>query len=147
TPRYREGSEQGRLSRQERPLLMRVIDTSAWIEWLEDSPHADEVGAELPAQDSCIVPTIVLLELAKWLARELPTESANKALAYVGDCNIVVLDSDIALLAAELGSSAGLATADAIVYATAAHLGAELVTCDKHFKELERVIYIAKRQK
>ena len=125
---------------------MRVIDTSAWIEWLEDSQHADEVGAELPAQESCLVPTIVLLELAKWLTRELPAEGANKALAYVGDCNIVVLDSEIALLAAELGISAGLATADAIVYATATHFGAELVTCDQHFKDLARVIYIPKRK-
>jgi predicted nucleic acid-binding protein len=89
----------------------------------------------------------VLLESAKWLARELPAESANKALAYVGDCNIVVLDSEIALLAAEFSSSAGLATADAIIYATATHLGAQLVTCDKHFKDLAGVIHIPKRQK
>ncbi len=126
---------------------MRVIDTSAWIEWLDDSPLAGEVGAELPARDSCIVPTIVQLELAKWLARELPAESMDKALAYIGDCNIVVLDSEIALLAANLSSAAGLATADAIIYATAVHFGAQLVTCDKHFKGLAGVIYLPKRQR
>ncbi len=37
-----------------------------------------------------------------------------------------------------------LATADAIVYATARHQGAELLTCDAHFEGLSDVALFAK---
>jgi predicted nucleic acid-binding protein len=124
---------------------MRVIDTSAWIEWLNDGPVADHVSAELPPREGCIVPTIVLLELAKWLARELPEEEGNNALAYVSKCEVVPLDADMALLAAELCRTARLATADAIIYATARHFNVDLLTCDHHFKDLQDVIYLPKR--
>lgn len=127
--------------------MTRVVDTSAWIEWFVDSPLADTIGAELPPMDSCLVPTIVQLELAKWLTRELPAERASKALSYVSDCHVVVLDSEIALLAAGLCASAHLSTADAIIYATAVHLGAELLTCDAHFRNLPQVLYFPKRQR
>ena len=43
---------------------MRVVDTSAWIEWLVGSPMAARIGARLPAQAEWIVPSIVQLELA-----------------------------------------------------------------------------------
>ena len=123
---------------------MLVVDTSAWIEWFNDSPIADSVEAYLVVQENCFVPTIVQLEPAKWLFRELSPEPANKALAYVGECNIVVLDTSIAIRAAEFCRTYGLATADAIIYATAREAGADLVTCDAHFEGLDGVVYIPK---
>jgi predicted nucleic acid-binding protein len=48
------------------------------------------------------------------------------------------------LLAADLHREHKLATADAIVYATARHQGAELLTCDAHFKGLRDVALFAK---
>ena len=55
------------------------------------------------------------------------------------------LDTDIALLAAELHQRHKLATADAIVYATAQMQGADLLTCDTHFEGLPGVAYFRKR--
>ena len=49
---------------------MRLIDTSAWIEWLIGSPVGETVAQHLPEQDAWLVPTIVQLELTKWLTRE-----------------------------------------------------------------------------
>ncbi len=123
---------------------MRVIDTSAWIEWFDDSPIAERIEAYLVPRENCIVPTVVQLELAKWLYRELSPDAADMALAYIGDCKLVVLDSSIALVAAEYCRSLKLATADAIIYATAREAGADLVTCDVHFRDLDGVIYIQK---
>ena len=37
-----------------------------------------------------------------------------------------------------------LATADAIIYATALEHGADVLTCDAHFRDLPRVLYVAK---
>ena len=40
---------------------MRLVDSSAWIEWLTDSPLADAIAGALPARDEWLVPTIVQL--------------------------------------------------------------------------------------
>jgi predicted nucleic acid-binding protein len=52
-----------------------------------------------------------------------------------------VLDEATALYAAELAQTYGLATADALVYATALRQRALLVTCDAHFEGLAGVDY------
>ena len=49
---------------------MRVVDTSAWVEWLRDLELGRKVGLEMPALEAWIVPTIVQYELARWLAQE-----------------------------------------------------------------------------
>lgn len=124
---------------------MRVVDTSAWIEWLTASPLGKRLARELPEREQCLVPTIVQLELAKWLGRELDEERADQVIAYTQLCVVAPLDTRIALLAAELHRQHKLATADAIVYATALEHDADLLTCDAHFARLPGVAYFAKR--
>jgi predicted nucleic acid-binding protein len=121
-----------------------VVDTSAWIEWLIGSALVAQLTPLFPAQDDCIVPTIVQLELSKWLMRELGEEQADRVIAYTQTCRVVVLDTETALLAADLHRTHKLATADAIVYASALRAGARLLTCDAHFKGLPGVDYLAK---
>jgi predicted nucleic acid-binding protein len=122
----------------------RVVDTSAWIEWLVGTDLGIRLKSELPAKPFCIVPTVVQLELSKWLVRELGESFADQVVAYTLKCVVVPLDSHLALLAADLHREYGLATADAIVYATARHRGAELLTCDAHFRDLPDVVLFAK---
>lgn len=123
---------------------MRVVDTSAWIEWLMNTPIADAIANELPARDHWLAPTIVQLELAKWVQREASAERADDAIAFSQKCVVIPLDTGIALAAAALCREHKLATADAIVYAAARAHGAELLTCDAHFNGLPGVIYVAK---
>lgn len=80
---------------------MRVIDSSAWIEWLIDSPVGQRLADQIPAQDTCIFPTIVQLELSKWLTREKGEEDADRFIAYTMKCVLAPLDTAIALRAAE----------------------------------------------
>jgi predicted nucleic acid-binding protein len=123
---------------------MRLIDTSAWIEWLIGSETGEKVAEVLPQQPDWLVPTIVQLELAKWLEREADEGKADQVIAFTQHCIIAPLDTRIALAAAEFCRLHKLATADAIVYATAREQGAELVTCDAHFKNLDGVLYLKK---
>jgi uncharacterized protein len=58
---------------------------------------------------------------------------------------VVPLDTAIALSAAEAYAHNGLATADAIIYATARAYDADLLTCDRHFAHLPGVQLFAKR--
>ncbi len=123
---------------------MRLVDTSAWIEWLIASPTGKAVEAAIPPREDWLVPTIVQLELAKWLAREVGEDKADQVVAFTQMCRVVPLDTKIALLAAELCSRHKLATADAIVYATALEHEADLLTCDAHFEDLPGVTFVAK---
>jgi predicted nucleic acid-binding protein len=119
---------------------MRLVDTSAWVEWLIASPAGKRVEAALPAPENWLVPTIVQLELAKWLVREVGEDKADQVIAFTQTGLVVPLDTKIALAAAELCSRHKLATADAIVYATALEYEADLLTCDAHFGGLPSVI-------
>jgi len=123
---------------------LRLVDTSAWIEWLIGSDLGKRLGKDFPARAQCLVPTIVQLELAKWLLRELGDDRSDEVVAYTRKCVVVPLDTRIALLAANLHRQHHLATADAIVYATALHHDAQLLTCDSHFVGLPGVIVFSK---
>jgi len=121
-----------------------VVDTSAWIEWLTGSALGQKLGKLFPDKSRCIVPTIVQLELSKWLVREVGEEQADQVIAYTQKCILIPLDTTIALLAADLHRGYKLATADAIVYATTQHQRAELLTCDAHFEDLPKVMFFPK---
>lgn len=123
---------------------MRVVDTSVWIEWLIGGPSHKALMKEFPAKAQCVVPTIVQLELAKWLVREVGEEQADQAIAFTQQCVVAPLDTRIALHAADLHRQYKLATADAVVYATAMEYGADLLTCDAHFEKLPSVLLIRK---
>ena len=121
---------------------MRLVDSSAWIEWLIGSPVGETVAERLPEQSAWLVPTVVQLELAKWLTRERGEDEADRVIAFTQVCSVAPLDTEIALAAAESCRTHGLATADAIVFATARAHDADLLTCDPHFEGLPGVILI-----
>jgi len=123
---------------------MILVDTSAWIEWLTASATADRVAEHLPEQGDWLVPTMVQLELAKWLTREIGEDKADQVIAFTQVCNVIDLDTEIALAAADACRDHGLATADATIFATARSKGAALLTCDRHFAGLPDVIFAEK---
>ena len=123
---------------------MRVVDTSAWLEWLSDSALGRKVGLELPSTEGWIVPTIVQYELARCLTREVSEDAADDTIAFSTECVVTSLSTRLAIQAAEVAKDHALAMADAIIYATAVAMGADLLTCDAHFAKLPRVVYIAK---
>lgn len=123
---------------------MRLIDISAWIAWLVGSPVGAAVAAGLPGRGHWLVPTIVQLELAKWLTREAGEDKADQVIAFTETCVVADLDTATALSAADLCVRHRLATADAIVYATARARGADLLTCDRHFDGLPSVRLLPK---
>jgi len=124
---------------------MRLVDSCAWVEWLIASPTGKAVKPALPKRQQWLVPTIVQLELAKWATRVLGEDKSDRIIAFSQKCVVAPLDTEIALSAAELCRQHKLATADAIVYATALARGADLLTCDAQFKALPNVTFVAKR--
>jgi predicted nucleic acid-binding protein len=123
---------------------MVLVDTSAWIEWLTASATGEKLNSQMPEQSDWLVPTMVQLELAKWLTREMGEDKADQVIAFTQVCQVIPLDTDIALAAAEACRTHKLATADAIIFATARLRGANLLTCDAHFEGLPGVTLIGK---
>jgi predicted nucleic acid-binding protein len=122
---------------------MVLVDTCGWIEWMSDSALAETYAPYL-ASENLLVPTLVQHELYKWLCRETDTATALSAIAATQQAKVVPLDTSLALLAADIAREHKLATADAIVYATARQHRATLVTSDAHFADLPEVQYCPK---
>lgn len=87
---------------------------------------------------------MVQLELAKWLTREIGEDKADQVIAFTQICQVAPLDTETAQAAAEACRAHKLATADAIIFATAQAHRAQLLTCDAHFDELPGVTLIPK---
>ena len=123
---------------------MLVIDSSAWIEWLKDSALATKIAGHMPGREDIVVPTLVQLELVKWLRRERGEEAADEFLAMTQMCRVEPLTTLIAVEAAGLCAGRKLSTADAIILATAYATGSGLLTCDRHFEGLQDVMLVPK---
>jgi len=123
---------------------MRVVDTSAWIEWTSETPLGRRLAPEIPQKDRWLVPTVVQYELVRWARRYFSEDAADKLLAHSMGCIVAPLDTRLAMRAVERAHAHTLAMADAIIYATAIDAGADLLTCDAHFADLPGVVYLAK---
>ena len=123
---------------------MRVVDTSAWIEWSSATPLGQRLAPEIPEKPEWLVPTVVQYELVRWGRRVFGDDAADTLLAHSMGCVVAPLDSRIAMRAVDCAQTHGLAMADAIIYATALESGADLLTCDAHFADLPAVVYFAK---
>jgi predicted nucleic acid-binding protein len=76
--------------------------------------------------------------------REAGEEKADQVIAFTQMCVVADLDTETAIAAAEICRVHRLATADAIVYATARAHAADVLTCNGQFNGLDGVTLIRK---
>ena len=124
---------------------MIVIDSSGWLEFFADGPHAADFGAKLRKPENVLTPVIALYEVYKWIKRERSEEDALQAIAAMKRTRVVPLTEEIALTAADLSLNHKLAMADAIMLAVARLNAAEMWTTDADFLQLEGVTVFPKR--
>ena len=124
---------------------MKVVDSSAWIEYFVGGPLAPRFAPYLVDLEEVVTPTIVLYEVYKLIRRERGEEEALVAAAAIERTRLVPLTEVVALTAADLALEHRLAMADAIVYATARLEGVEVVTGDDDFRGLPGVIFHGKK--
>jgi toxin FitB len=123
-----------------------VVDSSGWLEFLTNGPLADEYATRMRQAAAVITPTIVVYEVYKHAKRLQGEASAIDAVAAMKKTQVVPLNDELALVAADLSLEHKLPMADAIVLATARLHGAEVVTSDIDFQNLAGVTYIPKRK-
>lgn len=122
-----------------------VVDSSGWIEYIASGPKCTQYSTHIESQTAILLmPSIVAYEVYKKLLREASHSVADqffsKAIAF--DKRLISLDLDIALKAARMSVEDNLPMADAIIYATARHHDAQLITSDSHFRNLPHVKFI-----
>jgi predicted nucleic acid-binding protein len=123
-----------------------LIDSYGWIEYFTEGALADSYApyVEKVDDENYITPTIVVYEVYRKIKNLQGEQKALEAFSQISRTRIVELTSAISLKAADVSINLKLGTADAIILATAQECNAEIVTSDKHLKDLERVKYINK---
>jgi predicted nucleic acid-binding protein len=120
------------------------VDSYGWIERFTDGPKADLYDAviEKAAPSEIVTSAMVLYEVYRKIKQAVNEQSALEAVAAIGQTLVVPVDQSISLEAADYSLMFGLHMADAVVYATARHYGAELYTSDEDLKGVKGVVFI-----
>ena len=125
---------------------MIVLDSSGWLEFFSNGPHAGQFATRLRQPANILTPTIALYEVYKWVKRERSEEEAILAVATMKKTRVVDLTEELALTAADLSLTNKLAMADSIMLAVARAYDAELVTTDAGFEGISGVTVFSKRR-
>ena len=121
-----------------------LVDSCGWAEYFTDATNAGFFAPAIEDVESLIVPTICILEVAKVVSKKLGDQAAAVATSAMCRGSVVDLDTDIAIMAADLGVRYKLPLADSVIYATARVHDATVWTQDRHFTGLDQVKYVEK---
>lgn len=125
-----------------------VLDSFALLAYLEDEPGAREVEQLLAAANQgearVWMPVVNLGEVLYITEREQSLEVAQTVLAAVDQLSIEIIEADrsLTLEAAHVKAHHLLSYADAFVVALARQKGAEVVTGDPEFREVEEQVAV-----
>lgn len=126
--------------------MILVIDSYAWIEYLDGSEKGEKVKNFLIEQNNVRTNSITIAEVVSRAMRK----GMDTAIAY----QTLISNSSIINITSELAKEAGLlhaeirkeikdfGLADAFVLLTARKLNAKIVTGDPHFKGFKEAILI-----
>jgi toxin FitB len=115
-----------------------TFDSSAWIEYFAGSKKGEKVKEILDGSDTILTPSICLLEIKNKYLRE-GQEYSDRINFICSNSSVIDIDTNIAVLGADIKQKYKLYTIDAIIYATAHHHKSTLLTGDSHFKNLNNV--------
>jgi len=121
-----------------------ILDSSAWLECLDEGPNTRHFAPILRRLPDLIIPSIVVTEVRKVVLNQRTPDEAEAVTDSMLSGSIISLDAIIATLAADLFVKHKLPLADSIIYATALLQKATLWTQDEHFKGISGVKYFPK---
>jgi predicted nucleic acid-binding protein len=124
---------------------MNIVDSSGWLEYFAEGSNADFFAPAIEDTANLLVPVICIYEVFK---KVLQQKGEHQAQVHVGDMKhgkVIEIDESLALSAARLSAELKLPMADSLILATARAHNAILWTQDEHFKDLEGVKYVEKK--
>ena len=123
---------------------MNVVDSSGWLAYFADEPHAKHFHKQLNTPSTLVVPTVSIYEVFKVVLRESTENEALQAAAAMQKGTVVELSTSLAMAASKLSLKHNLPMADSIILATAREHEAVLWTLDSDFKNIKGVKYFSK---
>lgn len=123
---------------------LAIVDSSGWVEYMGSGPKADGFARYLEFPEHLLLPSIVVFEVYKKVSLEHSKNLADNFLsqAFAFGTRLIPLDLELSILASRTSLETRLPMADAIIYATAHHHKAQLVTSDAHFANLPGVVLL-----
>jgi predicted nucleic acid-binding protein len=118
---------------------MKVVDSSAWLEYFANGPNASFFAPAIEKTDDLLVPSLTLYEVFKRILQQTDEGHALQAVAVMQQGTVVDLDARIALDAALISFKNKLPMADSIILATAWAYEATVWTQDEDFKDIPGV--------
>ena len=123
---------------------MNLVDSSGWIEYLQDTPRAELFADAIEDRNSLLVPTIALFEVHKVLSRRLPVDLVERCLNVMRLGRVLDFTDARAISASQIAVRHQLAMADAAMYSMAQEFGATFWTQDADYQGLVGVHYFPK---
>jgi toxin FitB len=121
---------------------MNVVDSSGWLEYFVDGPHADFFEPAITELVGLIVPVISIYEVFKRILQLRGEQKALEAFIFMQQGRVIELNASLAIEAARLSASEQLPMADSIILATARSYHAVLWTQDADLARFADVQYI-----
>ena len=121
-----------------------ILDSSAWIECLDDGPNTRHFAPILHKLPDLIIPAVVLTEVRKVALKQRTQRQADAVTQAMCSGIIVPIDEDIAIAAADLFIKHKLPLADSLIYAITLAHKSTLWTQDTDFDGLPHVRYFPK---
>lgn len=125
-------------------MKYNLLDSSAWVECLDDGPNTRHFAPVLRKLPDLIVPTIVVTEVRKVVLKQRSFEEAEAVTNSMLSGVVIPIDETIACNAADLFIKHKLPLADSLIYAVTLAQNATVWTQDEHFKGLPHVKYFPK---
>lgn len=122
-----------------------IIDSYGWIEYFSGGSLSGRYAKYIEncTPEKFITPIIVIYEVYKKIKSQYPEEDAISAVMHIQNLTQVIdVDLQLAAMGAELSISEKLPMADALIQSTGRLYRAKIITSDKHFKNLDDVIFI-----
>ena len=123
---------------------LAIVDSSGWVEYMGSGPKANSFARYLNFPEYLLLPSVIVFEVYKKVSREHGKNLADNFLsqAFAFGNRLIALDLELSILAARTSLDNHLPMVDAIIYATAQHHNAQLVTSDAHFANLPGVVFL-----
>jgi len=116
----------------------RLLDSSIWLSYFY--AEMSDVKKMIESDTILYTSSLTIFEVKRKLKRDHKTKKIQEVMNFIKERGIIVdITEEIAENAADLSAKFDLHAMDALIYACALSVNAQLITGDPHFRDIEGV--------
>jgi predicted nucleic acid-binding protein len=118
--------------------LTVLLDSCIWIDYIQGEERAKKMIPIIESSQTIIISTINICEIYRHILSKKDLETAGLGINLIADRAIILpLNTETAILAAQLKDKHKLTLGDALILSTSLIYKSKLITFDNHFKNFE----------